>query len=104
MPFRKLFLTDFGAPAKVEQCNMDGSNRSRIVENHTDRPTALTLDLVRKLVYWADVHLEYIAVVDYNGRNRRTVIQGSFVSIALHVNYCRCCFSIVCMRKAKRNS
>uniref|UniRef100_A0A671SCE3 Low density lipoprotein receptor-related protein 1Ba n=1 Tax=Sinocyclocheilus anshuiensis TaxID=1608454 RepID=A0A671SCE3_9TELE len=76
----KLFFTDYGTVAKVERCNMDGTNRTRIVEYKTEQPTAVTLDLVKKLVYWADAYLDFIEVVDYNGKNRHTIIQGSSVS------------------------
>nr|XP_055074200.1 low-density lipoprotein receptor-related protein 1B-like isoform X3 [Misgurnus anguillicaudatus] len=76
----KLFFTDYGTVAKVERCNMDGTNRTRIVEYKTEQPTAVTLDLVKKLVYWADAYLDYIEVVDYNGKNRHTIIQGDSVS------------------------
>ncbi|RXM28322.1 Low-density lipoprotein receptor-related protein 1B [Acipenser ruthenus] len=72
----KLFFTDYGNAAKVERCNMDGTNRMRIVDFKTEQPTAIALDLVKKLVYWADVYLDYIEVVDYDGKNRHTVIQG----------------------------
>lgn len=82
-PRRKLFFTDYGTVAKVERCNMDGSNRTRIVEHKTEQPTAVTLDLVKKLVYWADAYLDYIEVVDYNGKNRQTIIQGDLVRIFL---------------------
>uniref|UniRef100_A0A4W5QCD1 EGF-like domain-containing protein n=1 Tax=Hucho hucho TaxID=62062 RepID=A0A4W5QCD1_9TELE len=73
----KMFFTDLGSTAKLEQCNMDGTNRTRIVENRIEKPTAVTVDLVRRLVYWADAALDYIEVVDYNGRNRHTVIHES---------------------------
>ncbi|MGH0155700.1 UNVERIFIED_CONTAM: hypothetical protein FKN15_029887 [Acipenser sinensis] len=75
----KLFFTDYGNAAKVERCNMDGTNRMRIVDFKTEQPTAIALDLVKKLVYWADVYLDYIEVVDYDGKNRHTVIQGENV-------------------------
>ncbi|KAL0160479.1 hypothetical protein M9458_044204, partial [Cirrhinus mrigala] len=75
----KLFFTDYGTVAKVERCNMDGTNRTRIVEYKTEQPTTVTLDLVRKLVYWADAYLDFIEVVDYNGKNRQTIIQGNSV-------------------------
>lgn len=78
-PPRKLFFTDYGTIAKVERCNMDGTNRTRIVEYKTEQPTAVTLDLVKKLVYWADAYLDFIEVVDYNGKNRHTIIQGNSV-------------------------
>ncbi|TRY82421.1 hypothetical protein DNTS_016378 [Danionella cerebrum] len=76
----KLFFTDYGTVAKVERCNMDGTNRTKIVEYKTEQPTAVTLDLVKKLVYWADAYLDIIEVVDYNGKNRHTIVQGNSVS------------------------
>uniref|UniRef100_A0A8K9XSB1 EGF-like domain-containing protein n=1 Tax=Oncorhynchus mykiss TaxID=8022 RepID=A0A8K9XSB1_ONCMY len=77
--------------AKVERCNMDGTNRTRLVDYKTVQPTAVALDLAKKLVYWADAYLDYIEVVDYNGKNRHAVIQGSQVSyihgLAVFENY-----------------
>uniref|UniRef100_A0A8C5A5R6 EGF-like domain-containing protein n=1 Tax=Gadus morhua TaxID=8049 RepID=A0A8C5A5R6_GADMO len=75
-----LFFTDYGNVAKLERCNMDGTNRTRLVTEHVEQPTAVALDLVRKLVYWADAYLDYVDVVDYHGGNRHTIIQGSQVS------------------------
>ena len=60
---------------------MDGTNRTRLVDYKTEQPTAVALDLVKKLVYWADAYLDYIEVVDYNGKNRHAIIQGSQVSV-----------------------
>ncbi|XP_058238194.1 low-density lipoprotein receptor-related protein 1B-like isoform X2 [Hemibagrus wyckioides] len=76
----KLFFSDYGNTAKLERCALDGSERSRIVRTGTEQPTALTLDLVKKLVYWADVYLDFIAVVDYDGGNRQMIIRGNSVS------------------------
>uniref|UniRef100_A0A8C7IEQ3 EGF-like domain-containing protein n=1 Tax=Oncorhynchus kisutch TaxID=8019 RepID=A0A8C7IEQ3_ONCKI len=77
--------------SKVERCNMDGTNRTRLVDYKTVQPTAVALDLAKKLVYWADAYLDYIEVVDYNGKNRHAVIQGSQVSyihgLAVFENY-----------------
>ncbi|XP_062904698.1 low-density lipoprotein receptor-related protein 1-like isoform X1 [Mobula hypostoma] len=72
----KLFFTDYGDVAKIERCDMDGQSRSRIVDSKIEQPYAITLDLVSKKVYWADVYLDYIEVVDYEGRSRHTVIHG----------------------------
>ncbi|XP_045062395.1 low-density lipoprotein receptor-related protein 1B-like [Coregonus clupeaformis] len=86
-----LFFTDYGNVAKVERCHMDGTNRTRLVDYKTEQPTAVALDLVKKLVYWADAYLDYIEVVDYNGKNRHAVIQQSQVSyihgLAVFENY-----------------
>uniref|UniRef100_A0A3B1JND8 LDL receptor related protein 1B n=1 Tax=Astyanax mexicanus TaxID=7994 RepID=A0A3B1JND8_ASTMX len=76
----KLFFTDYGSVAKLERCGLDGSERRRIVESRMEQPTALTLDLISKLVYWADVYLDIIEVVDYDGKKRHTVIRGNSVS------------------------
>lgn len=59
---------------------MDGTNRTRLVDYKVEQPTAVALDVVKKLVYWADAYLDYIEVVDYNGKNRHSIIQGSQVS------------------------
>lgn len=59
---------------------MDGMNRARIVVSKIEQPTALALDLVRKYVYWVDVYLDSIGVVDYEGHNRHTIIEGRQVS------------------------
>ncbi|XP_035376859.1 low-density lipoprotein receptor-related protein 1B [Electrophorus electricus] len=75
-----LFFTDYGDVAKLERCALDGSERRRLVQAGTEQPTALTLDLVQKLVYWADAYLDFVAVVDYEGRNRHTVARGDSVS------------------------
>uniref|UniRef100_A0A8D1E780 EGF-like domain-containing protein n=2 Tax=Sus scrofa TaxID=9823 RepID=A0A8D1E780_PIG len=72
----KLFFTDYGNVAKVERCDMDGMNRTRIIDSKTEQPAALALDLVNKWVYWVDLYLDYVEVVDYQGKNRHTIIQG----------------------------
>uniref|UniRef100_A0A7M4EIV0 Low-density lipoprotein receptor-related protein 1B n=1 Tax=Crocodylus porosus TaxID=8502 RepID=A0A7M4EIV0_CROPO len=72
----KLFFTDYGNVAKVERCDMDGMNRTRIVESKIEQPTALALDLINKYLYWVDSYLDYVEVVDYHGRNRHTIIRG----------------------------
>lgn len=84
---RMLFFTDYGNVAKVERCNMDGTNRTRLVDYKIEQPTAVALDVVKKLVYWADAYLDYIDVVDYNGRNRHTIIHGSQVSVIFHCKH-----------------
>ncbi|KAM3855508.1 LOW QUALITY PROTEIN: low-density lipoprotein receptor-related protein 1B [Vipera latastei] len=76
----KLFFTDYGNVAKIERCDMDGMNRTRIVISKIEQPTALTLDLVNKYVYWIDVYLDFLGVVDYQGRNRQTIIEGQLVT------------------------
>uniref|UniRef100_A0A663N6G7 Prolow-density lipoprotein receptor-related protein 1 n=1 Tax=Athene cunicularia TaxID=194338 RepID=A0A663N6G7_ATHCN len=76
----KVFFTDYGQIPKVERCDMDGQNRTKLVDSKIVFPHGITLDLVNRLVYWADAYLDYIEVVDYEGKNRHTIIQGILVS------------------------
>lgn len=78
-PHRKVFFTDYGQIPKVERCDMDGQNRTKLVDSKIVFPHGITLDLVSRLVYWADAYLDYIEVVDYEGKNRHTIIQGLLV-------------------------
>lgn len=83
---RKVFFTDYGQIPKVERCDMDGQNRTKLVDSKIVFPHGITLDLVSKLVYWADAYLDYIEVVDYEGKNRHTIIQGLLVRVKCHVH------------------
>ncbi|NXW06654.1 LRP1 protein, partial [Fregetta grallaria] len=76
----KVFFTDYGQIPKVERCDMDGQNRTKLVDSKIVFPHGITLDLVNRLVYWADAYLDYIEVVDYEGKNRHTIIQGILVT------------------------
>lgn len=78
-PCRKVFFTDYGQIPKVERCDMDGHNRTKLVDTKIVFPHGITLDLVSRLVYWADAYLDYIEVVDYEGKGRQTIIQGILV-------------------------
>ncbi len=60
---------------------MDGQNRTKLVDSKIVFPHGITLDLVNRMVYWADAYLDYIEVVDYEGKNRHTIIQGLLVRI-----------------------
>lgn len=86
---RKVFFTDYGQIPKVERCDMDGQNRTKLVDSKIVFPHGITLDLVSRLVYWADAYLDYIEVVDYEGRNRHTIIQGLLVRMAHGTAGCR---------------
>uniref|UniRef100_A0AAX7SPU8 EGF-like domain-containing protein n=1 Tax=Astatotilapia calliptera TaxID=8154 RepID=A0AAX7SPU8_ASTCA len=75
----KVFFTDYGSTPRVERCDMDGQNRTKLVDSKIVFPHGITLDLVNRLVYWADAYLDYIEVVDYEGKNRHTIIQGLMI-------------------------
>lgn len=94
---RKVFFTDYGQIPKVERCDMDGQNRTKLVDSKIVFPHGITLDLVSRLVYWADAYLDYIEVVDYEGKNRHTIIQGLLVrTTALNIPHSHClCLKVI---------
>lgn len=79
--YSKVFFTDYGSTPRVERCDMDGQNRTKLVDSKIVFPHGITLDLVNRMVYWADAYLDYIEVVDYEGKNRHTIIQGLLVRL-----------------------
>ena len=68
---------------------MDGQNRTKLVDSKIVFPHGITLDLVNRMVYWADAYLDYIEVVDYEGKNRHTIIQGLQVRFDEWLDGCR---------------
>ena len=58
---------------------MDGNQDSRevIISDDIFWPNGLTIDYEDSKIYWADAKLHYIHSCDFDGSNRRTVIQGS---------------------------
>ncbi|XP_012280055.1 low-density lipoprotein receptor-related protein 6 [Orussus abietinus] len=77
VPMRSiLFWTDWGEVPKIERAGMNGDPGTRevIVSDDIFWPNGLTVDYDSELVYWADGRLKFIAVMDYHGKNRRTVV------------------------------
>lgn len=56
---RWMYWTDWGQVPKIERAGMDGSHRQTIVSYDVKWPNGLTLDLVRKRVYWVSSLLLY---------------------------------------------
>lgn len=72
-----MFWTDWGSDAKIERAGMDGSHRQAIVTYEVKWPNGLTLDLVKKRVYWVDAKLNSISSCNYNGGERRLVLSNT---------------------------
>lgn len=78
---RWMFWTVWGAtPPRVERAALDGSGREALATLKLVYPSALTLDLATRVVYWADAYLDAVERADYDGANRRTVRKGYAVS------------------------
>jgi low density lipoprotein receptor-related protein 5/6 len=71
-----MFWTDFGEVSKIERAGMNGhpATRKVIVQENILMPTGLTVDFDAQLVYWLDVGLNFVGVMDYEGRNRKKII------------------------------
>lgn len=72
-----MFWTDWGNDAKIERAGLDGSHRETIVSYDIKWPNGLTLDLVRRRVYWLDAKLNLISSCDYDGAARRQILRSS---------------------------
>uniref|UniRef100_A0A0K2T8A8 EGF-like domain-containing protein n=1 Tax=Lepeophtheirus salmonis TaxID=72036 RepID=A0A0K2T8A8_LEPSM len=79
-----LFFTLWGGEyARVERSNLDGSSRRIITDKKTVYPHGITVDFVKKRIYWVDTYLNSVESTDYNGNNRKmisvsTPLQGLF--------------------------
>lgn len=47
-----MYWTDWGTTPKIERGGMDGTHRQTIVSYDVKWPNGITLDLVRRRVYW----------------------------------------------------
>ena len=72
-----MFWTDWGEFPKIERASMDGDPDSRVilVDQDIEWPNGLTLDFDKKQLFWVEAKRRYIAVVDWDGRNRRVILE-----------------------------
>ncbi|CAH2050204.1 unnamed protein product, partial [Iphiclides podalirius] len=74
-----MYWTDWGQTPRIERAGMDGSHRQTIVSYDVKWPNGLTLDLVRKRVYWVDAKMNTISSCNYDGTARRLVLYSTDV-------------------------
>ncbi|CAB3370017.1 Hypothetical predicted protein [Cloeon dipterum] len=72
-----MFWTDWGDVSIIERAGMNGNHSSRtvIVSHDIFWPNGLTIDYDSETIYWTDGKLNFVAAMDYDGRNRRTIIE-----------------------------
>ena len=68
---RRIYWSDWGTVAKIEQASMDGRFRSVIHNTDLTWPNALTLDYDTQTLYWMDAYLDKLESSNVNGLNRR---------------------------------
>lgn len=74
-----MFWTDWGSNAKIERANMDGSNRTVLVNSTIMSslglgakivwPNGLAIDYDTDTIYWVDANSDIMATMDLNGGN-----------------------------------
>lgn len=72
--FRLLFWTDLGKRVSISRSNTDGSLHLKIITAGIVLPYSLTVDHVRRNLYWTDYDQQRIDLCDFNGKNRRQFI------------------------------
>ncbi|KAK7507346.1 hypothetical protein BaRGS_00001281, partial [Batillaria attramentaria] len=77
-----LFYADWSTSAVIGRADLDGANVKLLVQKKIVHPHGITLDYVKRHVYWGDSFLDFIERVDYAGNDRRVIAHGLNV---LHV-------------------
>lgn len=72
-----MFWTDWGSSPKIERSSLSGSRRIAIVTSNIQWPNGIDLDKGNKRIYWVDARLDKVESVDYNGNNRKVILQYS---------------------------
>lgn len=75
-----MFFSKWGhSPPMIERVKMDGTERKPIITEKIIFPYGVTIDYANKNVYWVDTYLDFIERIDYDGKNRMTVLKGKQV-------------------------
>ncbi|RNA36027.1 low-density lipo receptor-related 2 isoform X1, partial [Brachionus plicatilis] len=78
-----LFFTDSGFNSnklkgpRIEKVLMDGRNRQVIVKEKLLEPIAITVDLIKKRLFWIDRKYDHLETSDYFGLKRYIIASGS---------------------------
>ncbi|XP_038070381.1 hyalin-like isoform X2 [Patiria miniata] len=70
---RYIFWSDIGDNPRIERADLDGRNRTIIVEGGLNWPSSVTIDLAGNSLYWIDAGHDIIETSDISGNNRRIV-------------------------------
>ena len=71
---RTLFFSDWGSKPAIVKMNLDGSERTNLVETGLVWPNGLAVDQLMDRLYWADSKLDKIETVKMDGSDRREIL------------------------------
>ncbi|KAH7646170.1 low-density lipoprotein receptor-like protein [Dermatophagoides farinae] len=69
-----MFWTEWGEKPNIARASMDGSQQKIILEESLGWPNALTIDFIRRKLYFADTREDYIAMIDFDGQNSLVIV------------------------------
>lgn len=69
-----LFVSDQGnwnqIPAQIFRCYVDGSQCTSLINQKLQQPSDLTVDYIKRRVYWVDQSYDHVESCDYHGSRR----------------------------------
>lgn len=73
-----MYWSDWGNPAKIEKCAMNGDSSSRQVLVNRDIvwPNGLTIDYQQERVWWVDARRGTVESADLNGGDRKVTFRS----------------------------
>lgn len=69
-----MYWTDWGRFPKIQRADMDGSNRTVIIDKNLVWPNGIIIDKQSHRLIWADARMEIIESADLDGNNRRILV------------------------------
>ncbi|CAF5045926.1 unnamed protein product, partial [Rotaria sp. Silwood1] len=76
-----LFVADEGNGyrilAKINRCLLDGTQCTTLIYQKLEQPSDLTVDFIKRRVYWVDRAYDHVESCDYHGSRRITITSGS---------------------------
>uniref|UniRef100_A0A673HRK1 Very low-density lipoprotein receptor-like n=2 Tax=Sinocyclocheilus rhinocerous TaxID=307959 RepID=A0A673HRK1_9TELE len=72
-----VFWADSAASPRIERASLDGTSRIELITSSIRYPVAISLDIPRGLLYWADSGLRIISRVAFDGQHRKTVVESN---------------------------
>ena len=70
-----MYWTDWGKEPKIEKAELDGANRTVIVNTSIYWPNGLAIDYKARRIYWVDAKLDKIEFMAYDGTSRRIILE-----------------------------
>ena len=70
-----MIWTDVGAHPKIEKAFLSGNQRVAIVSTYLFYPNGIELDRGNKRIFWVDAGYDRVESMNYNGKNRKVLLQ-----------------------------